>query len=210
VKLTRPSTNRGFTTGSTSCTIADLKQDALLWYKIHVLLYDLCHISSNRASEARTLCTTDELYISGPYFTPSEAIRIKATTVEPAEVLSWSADGNEDLPAATDTAIDRTEATLPDSTTRSITTATVEESIQSHLSSFLDKRKASGDSRPCGPHDLGPIYRGVFGISQTELLDEKFLTRLRRSGLGDASANMSTNNNNKERAKKGKKMKRRG
>jgi hypothetical protein len=142
--------------------------------------------------------------------TLSEAIRIKATIVEPTEVPSRSADGNEDSPAASDTTTDRTEATLPDfqpiillstSTTRSITTTTVEKSIQSHLSSFLDKRKASGDSRPCGPRDLGPIYRSVFGISQTELLDEKFLTRLRRSELGDSPTDKSKINKSIESGK---------
>ena len=64
-------------------------------------------------------------------------------------------------------------------------TVTIEAAIQSSLQNFFEKRRASGDARPCGPHDMGPIYKAVFGISTEELRDEKFLGRLRRCGLGE-------------------------
>lgn len=60
---------------------------------------------------------------------------------------------------------------------------TIEEAIKSCLQNFFEKRRASGDARPCGPHDMGPIYAAVFGIAKEELKDEKFLSRLRRAGL---------------------------
>jgi hypothetical protein len=44
----------------------------------------------------------------------------------------------------------------------------------------IDKRKARADARPCGPDDMGPVYRAVFGIAKKELKDEKFLRRLKR------------------------------
>ena len=60
---------------------------------------------------------------------------------------------------------------------------TIEESITERLSGFFDKRRASGDSRSCDPYDMAPIYESTFGISRSELQDERFLSRLRRSGL---------------------------
>lgn len=157
-----------------STDLMDLKQDPLLLYKVRVLVYDLCHISRDPAAEARTLATTDELYISAPYFTASEAERIKSAVVKFEEPPVPAYNDIEDV----------SELNLP--STQSATTSTAEEAIKIRLAGFLDKRKASGDSRPCGPHDLGPIYRTVFGVSQAELEDEKFLARLRRSGLRNA------------------------
>jgi len=60
---------------------------------------------------------------------------------------------------------------------------TVEQAIHLHLAGFLEKRKASGDARPCGPHTLAPIYEAVFQVEKRELEDEKFLSRLKRVGL---------------------------
>ena len=61
---------------------------------------------------------------------------------------------------------------------------TLEQAIHNRLANFFDKWGASGDSRPCGPHDMVPIYVSVLGIGKEELRDERFLGRLRRSGLG--------------------------
>ena len=79
---------------------------------------------------------------------------------------------------------------------------TVEEAIKEMLAGFFDKRRASGDSRPCGPHDMAPIYEKVFNIESSELRDERFLSRLRRSGLGDS---LPKENEIQKETKKGKK-----
>ena len=60
----------------------------------------------------------------------------------------------------------------------------MEEAIHGAFENFAGKRKASGDARPCGPHGLLPVYCDVFGVSKDELKGEKFLSRLRRSGIG--------------------------
>jgi hypothetical protein len=60
----------------------------------------------------------------------------------------------------------------------------IEDAITSSLQGFAEKRKASGDFRPCGPHDLVPVYLACFGTERAEIEDEKFVSRLRRSGLG--------------------------
>ncbi|KAM0802260.1 hypothetical protein BDR22DRAFT_843951 [Usnea florida] len=61
----------------------------------------------------------------------------------------------------------------------------VEEAIDNLLAHFFDKRRASGDSRPCGPHDMVPVCMSVSCMYKEELKDECFMSRLRRSGLGD-------------------------
>ncbi|KAK6820946.1 C6 transcription factor [Apiospora arundinis] len=140
--------------GIPSKTAAEVASDANLGYKIKVLIHDLRNVSKDASSQQRTLQTTDELYISSPYFTPEEAAMIKGATCDLEE--------DDQLPKAT---------------------TSVESAIQKAMANFFEKRKASGDARPCGPHDLAPIYETVFGITKEEVHDEKFLSRLRRQGL---------------------------
>lgn len=81
---------------------------------------------------------------------------------------------------------------------------TIEEAIKSSLKNFFEKRRASGDARPCGPHDMGPIYRAVFGITKEDLKDEKFLSRLSRAGLAQPTAEKDEGSG-RQRKKGGKK-----
>lgn len=126
--------------------IADLRQNADLWIRICALIYDMTNIAKDKTCERRTLQTTDELYISAPYFTSDEVVMIKSATTA--------------------------------------TNATLEEELKAALGNFFQKRNASGDCRPCGPHDLAPLYLDVFGISKAEIQNEAFISRLRRSRLG--------------------------
>jgi hypothetical protein len=63
-------------------------------------------------------------------------------------------------------------------------TNTVEEAITSSLANFLEKRKASGDSCPCGPHDMAPIYQQEFGIEKADIEDEKFFEQTSKVRFG--------------------------
>ncbi len=176
-------------TQSERTNLSVLRQELELWYRLHVLLYDLNNVANDPSSEKRICSTTNELYISEPYFTDSEAIRIRTAIID--GVL-----GNAD--EAIDTATNVTAEAEEGGTTRlskSNSTsstldkdATVEEVIYARLSNFFDKRKASGDARPCGPHDMLPIYLSVFSVGKEGLKDDRFLSRLRRSGLGDCRA----------------------
>ncbi|KFZ09653.1 hypothetical protein V501_05517 [Pseudogymnoascus sp. VKM F-4519 (FW-2642)] len=183
----QPNNARPAETGKTSSddkkmTLSNLREKLDLWYKIHVLLYDLCNVSKDHAAEARTLCTTDELYISAPYFTPEEALLIKNTVIPPPVLMDIpefeALEFDEDINCGTNEA---PKDVAPEKI------LTIEEAITSCLQNFFAKRRASGDARPCGPHDMGPIYRAVFGITAEELKDEKFLGRLRRTGLGQSN-----------------------
>jgi hypothetical protein len=186
-------------------TLSDLKQDKDLWYKINVLIYDLCNIKTNPSSESRTLLTTDELYISGPYFTASESALIKATIIQDI--------GNAGVTTETDESEETNQeitAIEEAASAEDLGSLTVErepkmivEAIKERLARFFDKRRASGDSRPCGPHDMAPIYESVFSILHSELQDERFLGRLRRSGLAESTE--KEQESLKEKKMKGKK-----
>ena len=156
-------------------TLDTVKEDPVLLYRIRVLLYDLRNMATDRNSENRTLSTTDELYISAPYFTPAQARIIKSAVVQEHHPSELNAEEDEN---ATDLVENLDMVGKPRS---------IEEAIKGRLVNFFEKRRASGDARPCGPHDMAPIYESVFRIEQSELKDEKFLARLRRCGLDDSS-----------------------
>ncbi|KAI4138405.1 MAG: hypothetical protein LQ341_004683 [Variospora aurantia] len=142
--------------------LSEIQSNPDLWYRVQVLLHDLSNVGNDILSEKRLSATTNELYISAPYFTEAEAAQILSTLVEPSKPSE--------------------ESIAP---SPNIITATIQDTIHQGLAHFFDKRKASGDSRPCGPHDMLPIYLDVFKLQKGDLKNEKFLGRLRRSGLGD-------------------------
>ena len=159
-------------------TLSCLRQDSDLWYRIHVLLYDLSKVTQDPQSEKRLSSTLHPLYISEPYFSDPESTRIlqakidnptNPTTTSPPNTSSSSSSDNDSMPSPK--------------------TSTIEQAIYEKTANFLTKRKASGDARPCGPHDLVPIYSAIFRISKDELDDESFLARVRRSGLGERPKN---------------------
>lgn len=176
-------------TQSKRTNLSVLRQEFDLWYRLHVLLYDLNNVANDTSSEKRICSTTNELYISEPYFTDSEAIRIRTAIVD-------GVFGNADqaIDAARNVTVKAKEGettgfSKSDPTFSTLNQdATIEEVIHTRLSNFFNKRKASGDSRPCGPHDMLPVYLSVFSVGKEELKDERFLSRLRRSGLGDCRA----------------------
>ena len=140
----------------TKATLSDLKQDINLWYKIQVLIYDLCNIKTDPSSESRTLLTTDELYISDPYFTASESALIKATIIQDIRntgVTTETEETTEEIAAVQGTAASQKLGSL----TVKREPKKIEEAIKERLAGFFDKRRASGDSRPYGPHNMAPI-----------------------------------------------------
>ena len=162
-------------------TLSCLREDSDLWYRIHVLLHDLSKVTRDPQSEKRLALTLHPLYISEPYFSDDESTRIlSAINDNPTYYEAKSPSGD-----------DKDSITLTEE-------STIEQAIYDRMTNFLNKRKASGDARPCGPHDLVPIYGAIFSIPKDELEDERFLVRLRRSGLGgtcktdDTARNVST------------------
>ena len=141
-------------------------------------MYDLSNAIIDFNSERRIFATTHELYINESYFLNSEAKKICTILIDVDDVVDRGKEKK----------------------------VTMTEMIHHFLSDFFDKRKASGDARSCEPHDMVPIYGRVFEIQKEELKNERFLSRLRRSGIGDlkskeATKNVKSENEGKRRKK---------
>jgi hypothetical protein len=71
-------------------SIQDPKAVPGLWYKIHVLIYDLRNFQANSACRERLETVIDASYFGSPYFTPAEATIVKSfqvSSVSLAEVI---------------------------------------------------------------------------------------------------------------------------
>ncbi|KAF5574771.1 hypothetical protein FPANT_11619 [Fusarium pseudoanthophilum] len=150
-------------------TTSTIAADPILGYRIRVLLHDFLSVTKDSRSEKRINSTTDEQYISVPYFDEGQAAVIKAAIIDVdfAKHASAAADDIEDI----------------DRDLISQQGKSFEAAVRTLLDGFLDKRRASGDARPCGPHHLAPLYAKFFGIDLEELKEDKFLGRLRRAGI---------------------------
>ena len=62
-------------------SIQDLKESPRVWYKIHVLMYDLRSFQANTVSRDRIETVIDPSYIGSPYFTDTEAAMVKGLQV---------------------------------------------------------------------------------------------------------------------------------
>ncbi|USW56152.1 hypothetical protein Slin15195_G094710 [Septoria linicola] len=65
-----------------------------------------------------------------------------------------------------------------------ISSTTLEQAFSSSLENFFEKRRASGDWRPCGPHDMVPVYLACLGMEKREIEEEGFVARARRWRAG--------------------------
>jgi hypothetical protein len=63
-------------------SVEDLKVQPSLWYKIHVLVYDLRNFQANSQAEARLAGVEDLSYIGTPYFDPVEVKQLKACVID--------------------------------------------------------------------------------------------------------------------------------
>ena len=152
-------------------TLSSLRQDTDLWYRVCVLLNDLSTYRVDPSAERRLLKTTHELFISAPYFSESDAVKVRTTpiqtTIKVATTEEQWASGSQETPFS------------------SSKMTTLEEAVHNRLAKVFEQHRASGDSRPCVPYDIVPVYMSFLGINKEELRDERFLRRLRRRGPGD-------------------------
>jgi hypothetical protein len=73
-------------------TAEDIRKNELLWYKLHVFMYDLRHFRSNEASRTRLDTVISLDYIGQPYFSDEEAQMLRDTTVEGGSTLQENLD----------------------------------------------------------------------------------------------------------------------
>ena len=69
-------------------SLAELKTDSDIWYKIHVLLYDLRHFEQSNVSQSRLETVIDPSYLGEPYFNPEEAEKINGARLDADKTLS--------------------------------------------------------------------------------------------------------------------------
>jgi hypothetical protein len=171
-KTTQPPPSPASTAAIT--TVADLRKDAALWYKILLLIYDLKNVGSkNPESKNRLEQTTHVRHLSGPYFTEMEAEKVRN-----AVVVGWRSTREE-----SEEYDEEENSTEPEVTDATDVPTTLDQAITHRLKNFLDKRKASGDARPCGKHDMVPVYLECFGAKKEEIEGEGFVRRATKYGL---------------------------
>ncbi|KAK2045659.1 hypothetical protein LZ31DRAFT_242815 [Colletotrichum somersetense] len=150
---------------STQLTTSSARDDPVPGYKIRALLYDLRNLANDSSSERRLNATTDEHYISAPYFPQEEAALIKTALVD-VGLDGWldhsTADYTEDLNA-------------PSLSSR-LQNQSVDAAIRIMLGNFLEKRRASGDfptlwSAPSGTNIRGSFWVGHGGIEGRQILE---------------------------------------
>ena len=59
----------------------DLQENAHLWYKVRVFLFDLRNFKEREGSRDRLELVVDPAYIGAPYFEPAEAERLKSIVI---------------------------------------------------------------------------------------------------------------------------------
>jgi hypothetical protein len=138
-------------------SLSDLKDATIsptLWYRLHVLVFDLQHFNQRADSKERLESVIDPSYIGTRYFNPEEAVAIKNTTIKE------NMKGRQTL------------------------SPVIEEELQSRLDRRIEKRINTGDFRVCTAHDLAPVIGSMLRIDFKRLeKSEQFLNLLNTRGL---------------------------
>lgn len=133
-----------------------LKANTAIWYKLHVLLYDLRSFRTDSVSRERLEAVNDISYIGEPYFSSEEATTIKNTQTKTEGV---------------------------DEKGRTLSQA-IEEEVQARLDRRMGKRVETGDFRVCAAHDLAPVLARLLGVDMKMIEKDKgFLDLVRTKGI---------------------------
>ena len=73
---------------NSSVSLSELKMNSNVWYKLHVLLYDLRHFEQIKVSHSRLETVIDPSYLGEPYFNQDEAEKIKGARLDGNKILS--------------------------------------------------------------------------------------------------------------------------
>lgn len=133
-------------------TTTAIASDPTLGYKLCVLLYDFLNITKDPNAERRINATTDEHYISLPYFSQDEATKIKSAIVDTdlshldlSVVLPGYADDVYEEERGEN---ENREVKNLGSVIETLENKTFDGALRALMMSFIDKRRASGDARP--------------------------------------------------------------
>ncbi|KAL6721995.1 hypothetical protein ACLMJK_001100 [Lecanora helva] len=73
---------------SLALTAIKADSESHLWYKLHVLLYDLRHFERSNISLSRLGLIIDPSYLGAPYFSQNEAEKLKRARIDADHTLS--------------------------------------------------------------------------------------------------------------------------
>ena len=88
----QPNQRRDRAWNDSSVSLLELKIDSTIWYKIHVLLYDLRHFNESNVSPSRLEIGIDPSYLGEPYFNLDEAMKIKGVRLDRDRTIAASID----------------------------------------------------------------------------------------------------------------------
>ncbi|EFQ94047.1 hypothetical protein CFE70_000324 [Pyrenophora teres f. teres 0-1] len=137
-------------------TIAELRQDNKLWYKLHVFIYDLRNFRSNEKSRNRLDNVVDTHYIGSPYFSAAEADTILRTI------------GDHEK---------------EDKTLKELLDDFFTQKLEKRLNSRM---RETADYRVCAAHDIAPIVEKAFRVHPKDLAKNKGFMKLVNAGGLDA------------------------
>ncbi|KAK0128809.1 hypothetical protein ONS95_000759 [Cadophora gregata] len=166
-------------------SVADLRNNTKLWYKINVFIYDLHNFRDKPQSQERLNSIIDISYIGLPYFTPREAHTIKSTLVDVSTPVHPGKKKVQKKAQSQPQFESQSKSEVPEN---KLNLERLEEVIQQTLNERLErrikKREESGDFRVCAAHDLAPILEKALGIKAKDLQrDQEFLEIMGRCGL---------------------------
>ncbi|EJP66230.1 uncharacterized protein BBA_04723 [Beauveria bassiana ARSEF 2860] len=141
---------------------------------MRLLIHDFINVEKDANAARRINSTTHPHYISLPYFDQQQADAVKAAVVDTISAVEQEQEqgqGQEQEHLAV-------LASIPSQQGQRFDAA-----LAAFFQNFFDKRRASGDARPCGPHNLAPVYALLFGIDKKELDSPQFQSRIRKERI---------------------------
>ncbi|KAF1996444.1 hypothetical protein P154DRAFT_443362, partial [Amniculicola lignicola CBS 123094] len=138
-------------------TVADLRENKSLWYKLHVYIYELQHSRSNENSRGRLELLIDPLYLGEPCFSDAER------EINP-------------LPS---------QRSLGLTNERPRTLRSILDYFSSRLEKRVEGRvKETKDWRVCAAHDLAPAFEEILGVkAKDRKINKEFTSLVKRKRL---------------------------
>ncbi|KAF1731259.1 hypothetical protein CRV24_009338 [Beauveria bassiana] len=162
----------GNSTSAPPTTTSAVAADPILGFKMRLLIHDFINVEKDANAARRINSTTHPHYISLPYFDQQQADAVKAAivdTISAVEQEQEQGQGQEHLAVLANISSQQGQR--------------FEAALGVFFQNFFDKRRASGDARPCGPHNLAPVYALLFGIDKKELDSPQFQSRIRKERI---------------------------
>ncbi|KAM3497281.1 hypothetical protein MY10362_009364 [Beauveria mimosiformis] len=156
--------NPDFSLPTTTSAVA---ADPFLGFKMRLLIHDFINVDKDANAARRINSTTHPHYISLPYFSQQQAYAVEAAIVDTIPAVEQDQGHEQEHLAVL--------ASIPSQQGQRFDVA-----LGAFFQNFFEKRRASGDARPCGPRSLAPVYALLFGIDMKELYSAKFQRRVRK------------------------------